>query len=77
MTEAQRKEIKRQYLHQQLDRFISLGMDVAIIARYPKGGWGYAYSGDRRGLYGTIRKIYKYGFTTGQKKQNRPSGTEG
>lgn len=77
MTEAEKREVKRRYLQQQLDRFISLGMDVAIIARYPYGGWGYAYSGDRRGLYGTICKIHRYGFTNGQKKQNRPSRTEG
>lgn len=72
MTEAEKREVKRKYLQQQLDRFLDLGMDVAIIARFPHGGWGYAYSGDRRGLYGTICKIHKHGFTTRQKKQNRP-----
>lgn len=77
MTEAEKGEVKRRYLQQQLDRFISLGMDVAIIARYPHGGWGYAYSGDRRGLYGTICKIKKHGFTAGQKKQNRLQRSEG
>lgn len=77
MTEAEKREVKRRYLQQQLDRFISLGMDVAIIARYPYGGWGYAYIGDRRGLYGTICKIHRYGFNNGQKKQNRPKKSEG
>ena len=77
MTEAEKREAKRQYLLKQLNRFIEMGMDVAIIARYPHGGWGYAYSGDRRGLYGTICKIHRYGFTNGQKKQTRPKRTEG
>lgn len=65
MTKNQTKEEKekdREDLHKALDQYLDYGMSVAIIARYPKGGWGYVYCGDARGLYGAICKIHKYGL---------------
>lgn len=56
------KEKDRETLHKALDEYLNYDMSVCIIARYPKGGWGYIYNGDARGLYGAICKIHKHGL---------------
>lgn len=69
----QKLEECRPLLHQAIDGWLDMGMSVAIIARYPHGGYGHAYYGDRRGLYGTIAKIYRNGFENEKKRKKANS----
>lgn len=67
-------EEARKELHKVLDDCLNLGMSVAVISRYPKGGWGAAWYGDLRGLYGTILKIYRNGFKNERRKARAYKG---
>lgn len=72
----QELEESRLQLHHVIDEWLDMGMSVAIIARYPHGGYGHAYYGDRRGLYGTVCQIFKNGFNNEKRKRKKTNSLE-